>query len=292
MADDPAEDGPSGSAVLKRICDDLEEFRQANKLDHVVVVHTASAEPPINGHNAHKNYKDLKKALQAKKTEILPASSLYALAAVEAGCSYFNFTPSTGIALPAILERAEEKGTLYMGRDGKTGETLLKSVLAPMFANRHLNVMSWIGHNILGNRDGEVLKDPVNKAEKLKSKDQLLRRIVGYPVDSQVSIEFVRSLSDWKVAWDFIHFQGFLNTKMSLQFTWQGSDSILAAPLVIDLARLATHEWRNGRSGCMKHLACFFKDPMDVAEQSFLAQCDLLRNHLANSGAAVELKKR
>ncbi|MCH7814466.1 MAG: myo-inositol-1-phosphate synthase, partial [Planctomycetes bacterium] len=87
-----------------------------------------------------------------------------------------------------------------------------------------------------------------------------------------VSIDYVRSLDDWKVAWDFIHFEGFCGTKMNMQFTWQGSDSILAAPLVIDLARLTAHHWRIGESGAMPHLACFFKAPMGVSEQDYASQ--------------------
>ena len=126
-----------------------------------------------------------------------------------------------------------ERGTCHAGQDGKTGETLLKSVLAPMFAARNLEVLSWVGHNIFGNLDGLVLDDPANKAAKIKSKDQLVGSILGYEPQTLVSIEYIRSLGDWKTAWDHIHFRGFLGTPMTLQFTWQGCDSLLAAPLVL-----------------------------------------------------------
>ena len=152
----------------------------------------------------------------------------------------------------------------HAGQDLKTGETLVKSVLAPMFARRNLRVLSWVGHNILGNRDGQVLNDPDNKASKVKSKDALLAELLGYKPQSLVSIEYVESLDDWKTAWDHIHFEGFLGTKMMLQFTWQGCDSLLAAPLVIDLVRLAALAQRRGESGVMPHLACFFKSPVGV----------------------------
>ena len=134
-----------------------------------------------------------------------------------------------------------------MGYDGKTGETLLKSMLAPMFANRNLQVMSWVGHNIFGNMDGKVLDDPANKKSKVTSKDRLLGEILGYSPQTLVTIEYIASMGDWKTAWDHIHFQGFLGTPMTLQFIWQGCDSLLAAPLVLDLVRFTERAWRTRR---------------------------------------------
>jgi myo-inositol-1-phosphate synthase len=151
-----------------------------------------------------------------------------------------------------------------MGNDGKTGETLVKSALAPMFSYRSLKVLSWEGFNILGNMDGRVLDNPLNKAAKIQTKDQVLSKILGYSPHSRVHIDYVPSLDDQKTAWDFIHFQGFLGARMSLQFTWQGYDSILAAPLVLDLARLAELAVRRGESGLMPHLASYFKAPLGV----------------------------
>ena len=163
----------------------------------------------------------------------LPASSLYAIAALEAGYSYINFTPSLGAAPAAIDELARLRGTRHYGCDGKTGETLMKSVLAPMFARRNLQVMSWVGHNIFGNMDGQVLNDPANKQTKVASKDHLVGEILGYRPQTLVSIEYLPDLGDWKTAWDHIHFAGFLGVPMTLQFIWQGCDSLLAAPLVL-----------------------------------------------------------
>ena len=137
----------------------------------------------------------------------------------------------------------------------------MKTVLAPMFALRNLKVMSWVGHNIFGNRDGLVLDDPSNKSSKVETKDRVVNQILGYKPSTIVTIEYLPDMGDWKTAWDHIHFQGFLGTKMALQFTWQGCDSLLAAPLAIDLARLADLEKRRGGRGLMKHLACFFKSP-------------------------------
>jgi myo-inositol-1-phosphate synthase len=152
----------------------------------------------------------------------IPASSLYAYAALVDGHPYVNFTPNTGSALGGLQELAETEGVPHMGRDGKTGETLLKSALAPMFAGRNLHVMSWEGHNILGNDDGLVLEDEDNKAGKLASKGGVLDSLLPNLEHNRVRIDYTPSLGDWKTAWDYIHFRGFLGTEMKLQLTWEG----------------------------------------------------------------------
>ena len=146
----------------------------------------------------------------------------------------------------------------------------MKTVLAPMFAARNLHILSWVGHNIFGNRDGLVLDDPANKASKIRTKDQVVSSIVGYKPQTHVSIEYIESLDDWKTAWNHIHFQGFLGTKMILQFIWQGCDSLLAAPLLLDIVRLTALAQRRGETGVLKHLACFFKSPMGVRRARLL----------------------
>jgi len=248
-----------------------------------VVIHVASSEPHVKHVAAHGSFARLSKALARSGKSVLPASSLYALAAIEAGCAFVNFTPSTGVGIPAIRQRADALGVAYMGNDGKTGETLLKSALAPMFAMRNLKVRSWVGQNILGNRDGAALHDPRTRASKQQSKDKAVSQICGPGVVTRVGIDFVPSLHDWKVAWDYVHFSGFLGTRMSLQFTWQAADSVLAAPLVIDLARFANHAARAGQSGPMGHLAFFFKDPMGVEDQNLFTQWQRLVEHFAAS---------
>ncbi len=211
---------------------------------------------------------------------LLPASAVYACAALRSGYTYINFTPSLGASLPALHELAESSGALYAGKDGKTGETLMKTVLAPMFALRNLKVMSWVGHNIFGNRDGLVLDDPANKSSKVDTKDRVVSQILGYKPSTLVTIEYLPDMGDWKTAWDHIHFQGFLGTKMALQFTWQGCDSLLAAPLAIDLVRLADLEKRRGGQGLMRHLASFFKGPEGVEENDFFRQFELLQSYV------------
>jgi len=254
--------GERPAAAIERIVADLTEFRRQRKLEHVIVVNVSSTEPPVADEVRQLTWPALKQKLDRDAESPIPASSIYAVASMQAGCDYVNFTPSVGSDLAALEELAIQKGALHVGRDGKTGETLMKAVLAPMFAARNLNVLSWVGHNIFGNMDGKVLDDPINKANKVRSKDHLLTEILGYKPSTLVTIEYIEDMADWKTAWDHIHFRGFLDTKMTLQFTWQGCDSLLAAPLVLDLVRFTEREHRRGKSGVMTHLSSFFKSPM------------------------------
>ena len=211
---------------------------------------------------------------------------MYAYAAIASGRPFVNFTPSLGASVPALLELAEERGVPVAGNDGKTGETLVKTVLAPMFRARALRVLAWQGYNMLGNRDGEVLRDPAHKSSKLRTKDDALRSLLGDDsgeLHTKVGIDYVPSLGDWKTAWDFIHFEGFLGAKMSMQFTWSGCDSALAAPLVIDLARLADHAARRGEAGVLEHLACYFKAPMGDVEHDFHRQHERIVRYVERS---------
>jgi myo-inositol-1-phosphate synthase len=267
-------------AAVERIQADLREFREAQQLDQVVVVNVASTEPPFATGEVHGSLERLAAALERRQQAVLPASSLYAWAALDLGCPYVNFTPSLGASIPALDELARLRGAPHAGQDGKTGETLLKTVLAPMFADRNLKVLSWVGHNIFGNRDGQVLDDPANKASKITTKDRVITQVLGYKPQTHVSIEYIESLDDWKTAWDHIHFRGFLGVKMMLQFTWQGCDSILAAPLVLDLARLALLSGRRGEAGVLRHLASFFKSPLGVEEHDFFKQFALLEDYV------------
>ena len=270
-------------AAVEQVQIDLKNFKAAAKLDQLVVVNAASTEPPFEVGDDHRSLERFLPLLDRNTTE-LPTSTLYAFAALDAGLPFVNLTPSRGATLPAIEELAVKRRVPHAGQDLKTGETLLKSVLAPMFARRNLRVLSWVGHNILGNRDGLVLNDPDNKASKVKSKDALLADLLGYRPQSHVSIEYIESLDDWKTAWDHIHFEGFLGTKMTLQFTWQGCDSLLAAPLVLDVCRLALLAQRRGEGGMIRHLACFFKSPLGVADHDFGRQFGMLEEYMASGG--------
>lgn len=265
-------------AAVERVQADLREFQAKHKLDQVLVANVASTEAPCALDDRYDSIAEFKAALD--KRESIPASALYGWAALELGFPYVNFTPSLGASFPAALELAREHRTVVCGKDGKTGETLMKTVLAPMFAARNFHILSWVGHNIFGNRDGIVLDDPANKESKLRTKDQVVSSIVGYKPQTHVSIEYIESLDDWKTAWNHIHYKGFLNTKMILQFIWQGCDSILAAPLLIDILRLTALSQRRGETGILKHLACFFKSPMGVDEHDFFRQMMMLDEYV------------
>jgi myo-inositol-1-phosphate synthase len=277
----------SARAAIEQIQDDLRAFHEAQHLDQVVVVNVSSTEPPFETGEVHEALEPLTAALERGQTP-LPPSSLYAWAALDLGLPYVNFTPSLGASVPALQELALERGAAYAGKDGKTGETLLKSVLAPMFALRNWQVLSWVGHNIFGNRDGLVLDDPHNKASKIRTKDQVISQIVGYKPQTHVSIEYIQSLDDWKTAWNHIHFKGFLGVKMTMQFTWQGCDSVLAGPLVLDLARLALLAQRRGEAGVLRHLACFFKNPAGFREHDFFKQFALLEEYVQDCAAEAQ----
>lgn len=232
---------------------DITDFARRCGVDRTVVVNVASTEPAPTGAG-------------------LPASSLYAAAALRAGCPYVNFTPSTGLHHPALAALADSSGVPYAGRDGKTGQTLLRSVLGPMFAQRALAVRAWSGTNLLGGGDGAALADPAAAAAKNAGKERVLADTLGAPVEGEVHIDDVPALGDWKTAWDHIAFDGFLGARMVLQTTWQGCDSSLAAPLVLDLARLAARAHQKGLSGPLEELGFYFKDPVGEGPASLAEQ--------------------
>lgn len=261
-------DGEVQAGAARRIAADIGGFRERHDLARVVVVNVASTEPPamFGGDLA---------ALEAAMSEpgaVLPPSSLAAYAALRAGCPFVDFTPSTGIALPALDELARELGLPYAGRDGKTGETLLRTVLAPMFTARALRVRSWSGTNLLGGGDGATLRDPLHAESKLESKARGLAALLDDDVVAPLHIDNVPDLGEQKTAWDHVSFEGFLGARMTLQFTWTGLDSSLAAPLVLDLARLVAAAHADGQSGPLGALAVFFKDPLGSDEHRFAEQ--------------------
>ncbi|MEV5343525.1 inositol-3-phosphate synthase [Streptomyces sp. NPDC052676] len=228
---------------------DIRDFIRRCGLERAVVVNVASTEP-------------------APRADELPASTLYAAAALRAGCPYVNFTPSTGLDHPALAARTAASGLPYAGRDGKTGQTLLRSVLGPMFAQRALAVRAWSGTNLLGGGDGAALADPAAAAAKNAGKERVLADTLGTVPEGEVHIDDVPALGDWKTAWDHIAFDGFLGTRMILQTIWQGCDSALAAPLVLDLARLLARAHERGLSGPLGELGFYFKDPVGHSPSS------------------------
>ncbi|MGW5327156.1 inositol-3-phosphate synthase [Streptomyces sp. NPDC004014] len=246
-------DTRAADALIAAFAADIQDFVRRRGLARAVVVNVASTEPAPDGPH-------------------LPPSSLYAAAALRAGCPYVNFTPSTGLHHPALAPLAASSAVPYAGRDGKTGQTLLRSVLGPMFAQRALDVRAWSGANLLGGGDGASLADPAAAAAKNAGKERVLTDTLGGTPEGEVHIDDVPALGDWKTAWDHIAFDGFLGTRMILQTIWQGCDSALAAPLVLDLARLTARAHERGLTGPLTELAFFFKDPVGDAPAAALAE--------------------
>ncbi|MBM4063677.1 MAG: myo-inositol-1-phosphate synthase [Planctomycetes bacterium] len=277
---------PPLRAQVEQVQGDLQAFAARERLDRVVCVNLTSTEPPLRPQPAHRTLAAFDRAIDRNDVRAVRPSAVYAYAAASLGLPLIHFTPSNAALLPAIRELFAETGAPYMGSDGKTGETLVKSALAPMFRHRHLRVLSWQGYNILGDRDGAVLADGDNRRAKVASKDAILPAILGYPLHTHVGIDYVPSLHDLKTAWDFVHFEGFLGFRMAMQFVWPGCDAILAAPLVLDMVRLADLAARSGESGPMHHLACFFKQPLDSREHDLHRQWQAFVDYLDRVRAA------
>lgn len=261
------DEGLSLREIVERIENDLKEF--ADK--ETVVVNVASTEPiPKFSEKYHGSLEGFEEMLDKDAKDFATASMLYAYSALKLKLPYANFTPSVGSSIPALKELAREKNVPHAGNDGKTGETLVKTTLAPMFAYRNLEVVGWMSYNILGDYDGKVLSAKDNRESKIVSKDKVLEKALGYSPFSITEIEFFPSLFDNKTAFDFIHFKGFLGKLMKFYFIWDAIDAIVASPLVLDIARLLLLARKKEIGGVVKELAFFFKSPMD---------CDIVNTH-------------
>ena len=262
------------TAAVERLAADISDFRRRHDLARVVVVDVASTQPPVDD--------------PAQLTDVdgpLPVGAVYALAAFRSGSSFVSFTPSPCLRLPVVVDAAQRSGLPYAGCDGKTGETLLKSVLAPMFGMRALDLQSWTSVNLLGGGDGRTLADPEAARSKTVAKRSGLDAMVGRPVPGPMHIDQVEDLGEWKTAWDHVRFDGFLGTRMTLQLTWQGCDSALAAPLVLDLALFLDLAKRGGMSGVQEWLSFYWKSPQPVQpgvypEHDIFIQLTKLKNTL------------
>lgn len=258
-------------AVIERLRSDLQGFK-AN-CDSVVVINLASTEKlPCEGNEIFNALERFETALDANSPGISPAM-LYAYAAIAEGVPYGNFTPSVAADIPALIEFAEKQGVPIAGKDGKTGQTFIKSVIAPALRSRALKVDGWFSTNILGNRDGLALSNAESLASKVKTKSSLLDDILGYEVEDHiVDIRYYRPRGDNKEAWDNIDIRGFLGQPMQLKVNFLCKDSILAAPLAIEIARCLDLAKQRGSKGIQEQLSVFFKMPMGESEQAFHKQ--------------------
>ncbi|HMQ02576.1 MAG TPA: inositol-3-phosphate synthase [Pyrinomonadaceae bacterium] len=270
-------------AIIERLRSDIAGFRE--KCDSVVVINLASTEKLTPEGNKILNDPDeFERALDADSKDISPAM-LYAYASIAEGVPYGNFTPSTAADSPALIEFAEKQGVPIAGKDGKTGQTFIKTVLAPALKSRELHIDGWYSTNILGNRDGLALSNEDSLASKVKTKQSVLDDILGYRVDDHiVDIRYYRPRGDNKEAWDNIDIRGFLGQTMQIKVNFLCKDSILAAPLAIEIARCLDLAKQRGDSGIQEQLSVFFKLPMtrkEAPEHAFHKQEKMLLDWLA-----------
>jgi myo-inositol-1-phosphate synthase len=242
---------------------DLRRFREEQQLDGLVLLNLASTERwPDPAAACLQTPEAFEAGLDADDRAITP-SMVYAYAAISEGVGYANFTPSLSADVPALVQLAEQRGVPIAGKDGKTGQTMMKTVLAPAFRSRALTVEGWYSTNILGNRDGLALDDPASLESKLQTKGKVLDSILGYPVeDHVVRIDYYRPRGDQKEAWDAIDLVGFLGQRMQIKVDFQCRDSILAAPLAVEIVRLVDLAQQRGEGGVQRHLGWFFKAPI------------------------------
>ena len=231
----------------------------------VVVMNLASTEHAVDVSDAaFQTIDGFEQALDENSPLISPAM-LYAYVAIERGIPYANFTPSMAVDIPALIELSVQKGVPVAGKDGKTGQTFVKTVLAPALRARALHVDGWFSTNILGNRDGQALDKPESLRSKINTKGNVLDACLDYPVENHiVHIHYYKPKGDDKEAWDHIDVSGFLGYKMQIKVDFLCKDSILAAPLVIEICRCLDLARRCGEGGPIAELGAFFKAPLTV----------------------------
>lgn len=264
--------------TIEKLRSDLQSFKKA--CDRVVVISLASTEKlSSEGKEIFNSLDGFERALDENSADVSPAM-LYAYAAIAEGVPYGNFTPSVAADLPALIQFAEKEGVPIAGKDGKTGQTFIKTVLAPALKSRALKVDGWYSTNILGNRDGLALSNEDSLASKVKTKSSVLDDILGYDVEDHiVDIRYYRPRGDNKEAWDNIDISGFLGQQMQIKVNFLCKDSILAAPLAIEIARCLDLAHQRGDKGIQEQLSVFFKLPMtrnERPEQAFHRQEEML----------------
>lgn len=261
--------GTNKMDLAKQVMDDIAGFKRDEDCDRVVMMYTASTEVYIEAGAEHQDLKKFERALVDSSPNISP-SMIYAYAALQSGVPFINGAPSLTVDIPALMQLAQEQQVPIAGKDFKTGQTLVKTVLSPMFKARMLGIDGWFSTNILGNRDGEVLDDPGSFQSKKVSKESVLDGILQvslYPdlygdMDHQVHINYYRPKGDDKEGWDHVDFFGWLGYRMEMEITLHCKDSILAAPVALDLVLFMDLAQRSGMKGVQEWLSFYFKSPM------------------------------
>jgi len=259
--------------LAEQLREDIRNFKKKNKCERLVMVWCASTETFLKPQDVHKDLKSFEKGMRSNDPAIAP-SMLYAYAAISEGVPFANGAPNLTVDIPALEDFAKTKGVPIGGKDFKTGQTLMKTILAPGFKARMLGMNGWFSTNILGNRDGEVLDDPGSFKTKEESKLGALEYILQpklYPelygtIHHKVRINYYPPRGDNKEGWDNIDIFGWLGYPMQIKVDFLCRDSILAAPIVLDLALFFDLAKRAGMHGIQEWLSFYFKSPMCAKE--------------------------
>ncbi|MCP4447273.1 MAG: inositol-3-phosphate synthase [Myxococcales bacterium] len=283
--------GTSKMDLAEQLMEDMKSFQRDNNCDRLVVVWCASTEVYRELTAVHANLASFEEGLRKSDDEIAP-SQIYAYACCKMGVPFNNGAPNLSVDIPAIQELARETRTPISGKDFKTGQTLMKTILAPGFKSRLLGIKGWFSTNILGNRDGEVLDDPGSFKSKEVSKLSVLDSVLQpekYPdlykdLYHKVRINYYPPRGDNKEGWDNIDIFGWLGYEMQIKVDFLCRDSILAAPLVLDLALFSDYAKRAGMHGIQEWLSFYYKSPMTpdglYPEHDLFIQLAKLKNTL------------
>jgi len=256
----------------KALMADIENFKKENGLDRAVMIWCASTEVYTEPNEVHLSIDKFEKALEENHPAIAP-SMIYAYAAIKSGVPFGNGAPNLTVDTPALVQLAKQEGVAISGKDFKTGQTLMKTILGPGFKTRLLGIEGWFSTNILGNRDGKVLDNPDSFKTKEVSKLSVLDSVLEpeeYPelygdMYHKVRINYYPPRGDDKESWDNIDIFGWLGYKMQIKVNFLCKDSILAAPVVLDLALFMDLAQRAGMKGIQEWLSFYYKSPQTKA---------------------------
>lgn len=277
--------------LAKQLIAEIADFKRKNKCARLVMIWAASTEIFMKPHAVHRNLKSFEQAMRDNHKAIAP-SMIYAYAALKSGIPFANGAPNLTVDISALMDLATQNGVAVCGKDFKTGQTLMKTIIAPGLKSRMLGLHGWYSTNILGNRDGEVLDDPDSFKTKEESKLSVLEYILQPEVYPQlykdfshvVRINYYPPRGDNKEGWDNIDIFGWLGYKMQIKIDFLCRDSILAAPIVLDLALFLDLAQRTGMKGVQEWLSFYFKSPMTAPglypEHDIFIQLMKLKNTL------------
>jgi len=264
---------PTKYDLAQMLMEDIRNFKEVHTLDRMVMVWCASTEVFMEPDAVHQNLPAFVQGMKGNHPAVAP-SMIYAYAAIASGVPFANGAPNLTVDIPALIELAREKNVPIAGKDFKTGQTLMKTILAPGLKARLLGLNGWFSTNILGNRDGEVLDDPESFRTKEESKLSVLEHILQphmYPdlygdFTHKVRINYYPPRGDNKESWDNLDIFGWLGYPMQIKIDFLCRDSILAAPIVLDLALFLDLAQRSGMRGIQEWLSFYFKSPLCAPE--------------------------